>query len=201
MLFSDGEVLLMPPRVKITREQILDAAVSVIRKSGLDGLNARSLAQELHCSTQPILYAFATMEELKRAAYRRADQLHTEYLLNTPPERDPLLGIGLNYIRFAVDEPQLFRFLFQSGYAEEKNLPEMIDSAELAPVLDAMQDGLGMDRPKTRDVFLTLALFVHGYASLHANNPLTYDEDLAAAHLERAFTGAVAAVSQEEERK
>ncbi len=191
----------MPPRVKITKEQILDAAVSIIRASGLDGLNARALAHELHCSTQPILYAFSTMEELKRAAYRRADQLHTEYLLNTPPERDPLLGIGLNYIRFAVEEPRLFRFLFQSGYAEEKNLLEMIDSAELTPILDAMQEGLGMDRSKTRDVFLTLALFAHGYASIHANNTLAYDEDLAAAHLERAFLGAVAAVSQEEDSK
>lgn len=191
----------MPPRVRITKEQILDAAVSIIRASGLDSLNARSLAQELHCSTQPILYAFSTMEELKRAAYRRVDQLHTEYLLNTPPERDPMLGIGLNYIRFAVEEPRLFRFLFQSGYAEEKNLLEMIDSAELSPVLDAMQEGLGMDRPKTRDVFLTLALFAHGYASIHANNTLTYDESLAAAHLERAFLGAVAAVSQEEDSK
>ena len=188
----------MPPRVKITKEQILDAAVSIIRKNGLDSLNARALAQELHCSTQPILYAFATMEELKRAAYRRVDQLHTEYLLNTPPERDPLLGIGLNYIRFAVEEPRLFRFLFQSGYAEEKNLLEMIDSAELSPVLDAMQEGLGMDRSKTRDVFLTLALLAHGYASIHANNTLEYDEGLAAAHLERAFLGAVAAVSQED---
>ena len=191
----------MPPRVKITKEQILDAAVSIIRKNGLDSLNARALAQELHCSTQPILYAFSTMEELKRAAYRRVDQLHTEYLLNTPPGSDPLLEIGLNYIRFAVEEPRLFRFLFQSGYAEEKNLLEMIDSAELSPVLDAMQDGLGMDRPKTRDVFLTLALFAHGYASIHANNTLEYDEGLAAAHLERAFLGAVAAVSQEEETK
>ena len=191
----------MPPRVKITKEQILDAAVSIIRASGLDGLNARALAHELHCSTQPILYAFSTMEELKRAAYRRVDQLHTEYLLNTPPEGDPLLGIGLNYIRFAVEEPRLFRFLFQSGYAEEKNLLEMIDSAELTPVLDAMQEGLGMDRAKTRDVFLTLALFAHGYASIHANNTLTYDESLAAAHLERAFLGAVAAVSQEEDSK
>ncbi len=191
----------MPPRVKITKEQIVDAAVSIIRKSGLDGLNARALAQELHCSTQPILYAFATMEELKRAAYRRVDLLHTDYLMDTPPDRDPLLGIGLNYIRFAVEEPQLFRFLFQSGYAAEKNLLEMIDSAELTPVLDAMREGLGMDRQKTKDVFLTLALFAHGYASIHANNTLEYDEGLAAAHLERAFIGAVAAVSQEEETK
>ena len=191
----------LAPRTRITKEQIVDAAVAVIRKSGLDSLNARSLAQELRCSTQPILYVFSTMEELKRAAYARADRFHTDYLLNVPPEGDPLLGIGLNYIRFAVEEPQLFRFLFQSGYAREKNLPEMLEAEELAPVLDAMQEGIGLDAAKTKDVFWTLALFAHGYASIHANNDLDYNEELAAARLERAFLGAVAAASQEEETK
>ena len=186
----------MPPRAKVSREQIVDAAVAVIRKAGLDSLNARALAQELHCSTQPILYAFSTMEELKRAAYARVDRLHTEYLTKVPPESDPLLGIGLNYIRFAVEEPQLFRFLFQSGYAEEGSLPEMIDSEELVPVLAVMQEGSGLDREGTRDVFLTVALFAHGYASIMANNALAFDEKQIAEHLERCWKGAVLAVTQ-----
>ncbi len=188
----------MPPRVKITREQIIDAAVAIIRKSGLDSLNARALAQELCCSTQPILYAFATMEELKRAAFARADQLHTEYLMNTPPEGDPLLAIGLNYIRFAVEEPQLFRFLFQSGYVAERSLKEMLDSAELTPILVPLQAELSLEEGKAREVFTILALFTHGYASIHANNDLDFDEKQAAVQLERAFYGAAAAVREEE---
>ena len=96
---------------------------------------------------------------------------------------------------------RLFRFLFQSGYAKEANLLEMIDSEELVPVLTAMQEGLGMDREKTRQVFLTVALFAHGYASIIANNALEFDERLVAVHLERAFNGAVLAVSQEEDNE
>ena len=33
---------------------------------------------------------------------------------------EPMLEIGLNYIRFAIEEPHLFRFLFQSGFAVER---------------------------------------------------------------------------------
>ena len=110
------------------------------------------------------------------------------------------MGIGLNYIRFAVEEPQLFRFLFQSGYAEEKSLLEMIDSEELIPVLAAMQEGAGLSMEKTRQVFLTVALFAHGYASIIANNGLEYDEDLIAEHLERAWNGAFLAAAQKERR-
>ncbi|MBQ3404577.1 MAG: TetR/AcrR family transcriptional regulator [Oscillospiraceae bacterium] len=188
----------MPPRVRITEEMIVGAATEIIREKGLEKLNARAVAEKLGCSTQPVLYCFATMEELKRAAYARADRIHTEYLMDTGPDCDPVLGMGLNYIRFAVEEPRLFRFLFQSGYAAENSITEMLDSKELEPVLAAMQESLGMDMQKTGEVFLTVALFTHGYASIIANNGMEFDECLAATHLERAFTGAVLAVGQED---
>ncbi|MBR4549335.1 MAG: TetR/AcrR family transcriptional regulator [Oscillospiraceae bacterium] len=188
----------MPPKSKITRDMIVDAAVKVARETGAEAVNARTVAQTLHCSTQPVMYHFSTMEELKRAAYSQADRFHTDYLMHSSGKINPLLEIGLHYIRFAIEEPHLFRFLFQSGYAKESNLSEMIASEELAPVLSAMQEGLKMDPDKTRKVFLTVALFAHGYASIIANNALEFDERTVAAHLERAFNGAVLAVRQEE---
>ena len=74
----------------------------------------------------------------------------------------------------------------------------MIDSEALEPVLAVIQAALGMDATKTREVFLTVALFAHGYASIIANNSLEYDEKQIAAHLERAWNGAVLAAKQEE---
>ena len=191
----------MPPKTKIAREMIVDAALEVIRQSGFGNVNARTVAAQLGCSTQPVMYHFETIESLKRAAYARADRLHTAYLMNSPPGQDPVLGIGLNYIRFAVEEPQLFRFLFQSGYAEENSLLDMIDSEELTPVLAAMQEGLGMDQDRTREVFLTVAMFAHGYASIIANNGLEFDEALIASHLERTWEGAVLAARKENDHE
>ena len=76
----------------------------------------------------------------------------------------------------------------------------MIDSEELRPVLAALHEGLGMDADRTRAVFLTVALFAHGYASIIANNGLEYDEALIAEHLERAWDGAVLAASREDDK-
>ena len=181
----------MPPKTRITKDMIIQAAVEVARQSGHENINARTVSEQLHCSTQPVMYHFSTIDAMKRAAYARVDQMHTEYMMTVSPQRDPLLGIGLNYIRFAVEEPQLFRFLFQSGYAQENSLLEMIDSEELIPILAAMQEGAGLSMEKSRDVFITVALFAHGYASLIANNHLEFDEKLIAEHLERAWNGAV----------
>ena len=188
----------MPPRAKITREMIVDAAVEVVRRHGFEEVNARTVASMLRCSTQPVMYHFGSIDSLKRAAYALADRMHSEYMMNIPPGRDPVLGIGLNYIRFAVEEPQLFRFLFQSGYAEENSLLEMTGSDGLAPVLEAMKEGSGLSMEKTREIFLTVALFAHGYASLIANNHLEYDEETIAGHLEKAWNGAVLAAEREE---
>ncbi len=127
------------PKAKVTKEMVVEAAFTEARANGIAQVNARTVAKRLGCSTQPVLYYFATIQELKEAAYRKADRFHTEYLLHVPPQEDVLLGIGLNYIRFAVREPNLFRFLFQSGFAQEKSLLEMVDSPELEPVISAMQ--------------------------------------------------------------
>lgn len=192
----------MPPKAKITKDMVIDAAFEVAREMGAENINARTVSKKLNCSTQPVMYHFETIEELKKAVYAKSDQYHTEYLMDAKDfGQETVLGIGLNYIRFAIREPHLFRFLFQSGYAVENSLLEMIDSEELTPVILAMQESMNLSVEKTKEAFLTIALFVHGYASIIANNSLEYDEKLAAAHLERAYTGAVLAAREEKNEK
>ncbi|MCI8657864.1 MAG: WHG domain-containing protein [Oscillospiraceae bacterium] len=182
------------PKAKVTRDMVVEAAFAVARAAGAEQVNARTVSEKLGCSTQPVMYHFATIEALKRAVYAKADRYHSDYLMET---EDLPLGIGLNYIRFAIEELHLFRFLFQSGFAVEGSLPEMLDSAELEPILSAMQGVLGLGAGQTKEVFLTVALFTHGYASIIANNRLEFDEAAVSKHLERVWEGAVLAAQEE----
>lgn len=185
------------PKAKISREMVVDAAFEVARLMGAENVNARTVSEKLGCSTQPVMYHFSKIEEMKRAVYEKADAFHTEYLMNIDPQKGVTLSIGLNYIRFAIREPNLFRFLFQSGFAVENSLLDMINSEELKPVLQAMQGAMEMTMEQTKEVFLTIAMFAHGYASIIANNSLEYDEKTVAADLERAYRGAVLAAKEE----
>lgn len=185
------------PKAKVTKEMIVNAAFEVTRTAGVENVNARTVSEKLGCSTQPVMYHFAKIEDMKKAVYAKADRFHSEYLMNIEkPQNGIMLGIGLNYIRFAMEEPQLFRFLFQTGFVAENSLLEMIDSEELKPVLSAMQEAMGIDPEQTKEVFLTIAMFAHGYASIIANNSLDYDEAVVAAHLKRAYRGAILAVKE-----
>ena len=115
----------MPPKARVTKDMVIDAAFEVARQTGAENISARTVSEKLNCSTQPVMYHFATIEALKKAAYAKADRFHTEYLMNAEPH-NIMLCIGLNYIRFAVEEPHLFRFLFQSGFSTKNNFLEMV---------------------------------------------------------------------------
>ena len=187
----------MPPKPKITREMVVDAAFEVARQTGSENINARTVSKQLNCSTQPVMYHFATIEALIKAAYEKADNYHTQYLMHIPEtQKDVLSGIGLNYIRFAVEEPNLFRFLFQSGFIAENTILAMIGSPELVPVISAVQEETKLNISQTKEIFMILAMFVHGYASITANNALTYDEKLISTYLKRVYTGAVLAIQE-----
>ncbi len=190
----------MPAKIKVTKEMIVDAAFAVARETGAENINARTVSEKLNCSTQPVMYHFATIEELKKTVYAKADRYHSEYIMAPKRRADgAMLGIGMNYIRFAIEEPHLFRFLFRSDYFDGATLPELIEAEELAPVLSAMQSALDMNAEQTKNVFLTVFLFAHGYASIIANNSLKYDEETINSQLNRAYTGAVLAARKKTE--
>lgn len=69
----------MPAKVKVTKEMIIQVAFDIARVTGAENINARTVSERLNCSTQPVMYHFATIEELKRAIYAKADCYHSEY--------------------------------------------------------------------------------------------------------------------------
>ena len=162
----------MPPRSKITREMIIDAAYEIVRESGEGSLNARSIADRLGCSTQPVLYVFRTMDEIRECVYQKADEYHSEYLMQTGENT----SIWKNYIRFSVRERNLFRFLFQSN-AFSGRIQGLIDDERLLPVLEAMSAQMGMEVKDVKKFFAAVYYPVHGIASLLANNSMEYDEE------------------------
>ena len=182
----------MPRKLAITREMILEGAFQLVREQGHEALSVRSLAARLGCSTQPVLYQFQSVEELRRETYRRADQFHTDYLMALTGEYPyPMLEIGMHYIRFAAEEQRLFRFLFQTDEFSGQSLEELIADPEAAPLLAVLGQVTGMDRERVEKLFLAIFIGVHGYASLLANNSMRYDPAAAQETLTAIFHGLI----------
>lgn len=106
----------MPPKAKITKEMILDVAFDIVQREDIDKVTTRSISQQLSCSIQPVLYYFATVEDIKREVYQKADEYHTNYIVNMENDYgNPMLAIGVNYIKFAIEERNLWGCLCYEG--------------------------------------------------------------------------------------
>jgi len=188
----------LPPKQRITREMILEAAYAIAREQGAEQINARTISKQLGCSTQPVLYHFDHIEDIRREVCRMADEAHTAFLMRFPEDADPMVAIGLNYIRFAAEEKLLFRMLFQSDNVNAQSIADLVDVPDLIPVLKIFQREAGLSAEQTKLVFKTLAMLVHGCASMLANNSMEYNEAEIIPMLETAFMGMVGAMKTED---
>lgn len=188
----------MARTASITSDMVVQAGFDVVREGGLDALTIRAVAARLGCSTQPVLSSFPTSEQLKMAVYEFADQFHSAYLAQPDQATsDPLLSTGMRYVRFAAEERNLFRLLFQSDGLGRGSVHDLMDNEALAGIVSLVADGAGVDERIAHGAFECLTLVAHGYASFLANNALVFDEAHCAQVLTAAFEGAVGAFGRE----
>ena len=162
----------MPPKSKVSREWIVQTALEMVCRDGSENLNARALAAAVGCSTQPIFSNFATMEELREAVRQAAYAKYGEYQQQAMEQTEipPYKASGLAYIRFAVEQPQLFRLLFMRGRTPQ----QMTESSkEIEEILSVIQTATGYSREKALRFHLEQWAFVHGVAVMLVTNYLT----------------------------
>ena len=178
----------MPPKPKINRQMILDASLEIIREQGHEMISARTIAEKLGCSTQPVMYHFRTIEEIREAVYKLADEYHTCFIMPKGDKGyDPLLELGLNYIRFGFEEKNLFRFLFQTNSFAGLNAAALMADPGLGEMLTMVSSTIGCTEDEARDAFFNLFVAAHGIASLIANNSMDYEEDTFRKVLENTY--------------
>ena len=99
---------------------MIAAAMRVVRGSGYAALTAQSIANILGTSTRPIFTCFETMENVRAEIYAEAIKIYDGYTDAGLKEKIPFLGVGMQYIRFAREEPELYRFLFLTRAQDKK---------------------------------------------------------------------------------
>ena len=70
----------MPPKVKFTKDEIIQAALNVARVKGASSVSTRDIAAELQVSTRPIFTYFDTMEEVRAEIRKAAEVVYEGYV-------------------------------------------------------------------------------------------------------------------------
>lgn len=191
----------MPPKPKVTRDIVLEAALGLLREEGMDAVNARNVAKKLGTSTQPIFSHFASMEELREAICAYAEHLYNTAMLEAMQGGDNgFLEMGLAYIRFARTEKKLFQLLFMSSRLQQEKVMDIAGSTEGDDQVIAMIGSMtGLSADRARKLYSGIWFTTHGIASLVATNGSTMDDTEARVVLGSVFKGLLAALQKEGE--
>ena len=166
---------------KVTRKDVLDAALAIVRERGEGALSARTVAERAGCSVQPIYSQFGDMRQLVRALYDHARAWVAAY--NREHALDGCNAFesnGLAHLRLARTERPLFHFLYLSPHMDATGFAEVYDSVAIEGVQRCIEELGGLPPAEARELHLDMIVYVHGMAAMLATGADFSDEELVA---------------------
>ena len=177
----------MPPKIKITKEDIIKTATQLVRESGDSAINARAVATALNCSTQPIFCNFESMDELRDAVVLNAYNIYTDFIKNEvgSGKYPPYKAFGMAYVRFAKEEKELFKVLFMRARTEKSFVP----TSDFDESVEMIMKANGVSRESAELIHLEMWTCVHGIGTILATSFLELDFELISNMLTDVYQG------------
>lgn len=173
-----NEVTRMPPKIRFSREAVVEAAFAIARKDGMEAVNARAIAKELGCSTQPLFREFQTMDQIKDEVRASAMKLYDQSVMRAMMGAEkPYKAAGMAYLHFAKNEPALFKLLFMYDRGKDKDKREGENDPSADYVLEALMKSQRLSREKAKLFHLYSWIYVHGMASMIATNYVDFSDE------------------------
>lgn len=168
----------MPTTTRITKEMILNAAFDITRNEGIEKLSNREIAKKMNCSIRPIYYQFKNSEELYKALYNKINSYFYDFIMKNIVDDIPhYKQIGINYIKFAQEETNLFKVLFMSPARNLPNTFVATDKNGFAGVIDAIKLSTHLSEKDIKSFHTKMWIFVHGIATLTVSKSVKFTEE------------------------
>lgn len=159
----------MPPQSKISKDSLLQSASAIIREQGSNALNARSLAKKNGCSTQPIFSKFDSMEDvIGQVRELEFEGFKAHFSESMQGESNPLVGAGMAFMSYAVENPNMFSFLFlEKNSGEETGAPSVSFLKETLfskDIITYVKNDSGLDEAYVKSVIGNFYYYLAGKA-------------------------------------
>lgn len=170
----------MGRRTQITKEIILEAALKLLIREGYAAINIKSLAGEIGCSTQPIVWHFENMQRFRQEFFLYCICYTKEQFTVWNGSLDDLLTeTGQGYITIACRMPHLFRFVFVDNKEECKN-SEVVQDLQLdntKKIIRLLCEEKGLNEQQAASFLMDYEFYIHGIASYTASGFCNYTEE------------------------
>ena len=170
------------------RAALIVAAEALLTRRGPAELSLRGVAREAGVSAMAPYRHFADKDALLAAVagdgFHQFEARLREATSAAPDPRAGLIAQGVAYVRFAHDQPALFRLMFGPLITKAVALEHL--DRDSAPALDALRDAVAAaypeaDAQRRDDLVLTCWSMVHGLAGLIVDGRLPASAEVAEA--------------------
>ena len=142
-------------------------------------INARSIAQKMNCSVQPIYSCFGNMEGLMQQLFLHVKKYLDRYVDAHADRNNYFESIGKCHIGFASDEKFLFRFLFQSPYIKASSIKDIYRMYARIDVAQDISSTLGLSKEDAEKLYTHMMVYTHGIACMIAADAVHFSfEDI-----------------------
>lgn len=166
----------MAPKNKYTKEEMISAALRVVRAKGMEALTAKALAEELGTSTQPVFTCFSTMESVKKEVRAAAEEVYDAYVAQGLRQEISFYGFGTQYVRFAREEPELYRLLFLTREDGACGALEAMKHSQQR-VRPSLEKTYHLSPEEADRFFRDLWLVAHSFATLIVTGGCPYSDE------------------------
>jgi len=181
-------VALRPDDIAAFRRRASDAATRLFAAHGYEGVTMRALAAELGCSAMTPYRYLGGKEELfalvRADAFRRFADRQQQAADGGGDVIARLLRLKRAYIRFAVEQPDAYRIMFELRQPSPRDYPEVAEQSRRGfsylhqAVTEAVAAGHFSGEPLT--IAHLLWANTHGLVSLHLAGKLAMGRSLEA---------------------
>lgn len=177
----------MPPRPRFTKQMIEDAAFELAKQRGIEAVAAREVAKSLQMTVTPIFACYRNMSDLKAAVYARAKKDFQDYLDGCLEYKPAFQAFGLRWIRYATENPNLYRMLVQALNTPEQVKGLLQDLWE--PLVAEVMESFGTTRSAAIAMLEHMLVYGIGLCALLLQGAVTLSEEEISYRLSRQFFG------------
>ncbi len=156
----------MPPKVRFTKEKVIQAAFDVVREFGPQSFTVRMVSQKMGASSQPIFTHFTSMDDLMAAVMEEARKFYNVYAERGLASETPFKMFTMEYICFAVEEPNLFSLLFMQKRTNCEMDDFLIAEGHYDEVIACIKQDFDMDDELARKFYCSVWMYAHGLATM-----------------------------------
>lgn len=179
----------MGRKTQITKDTILETALQMLIRDGYGAITVKTLAAEIGCSTQPVVWHFESMSGFRKAFLEYCmDYAKRQFTVWNKSLDDLLAETARGYITIACNMPNLFRFVFVDNKDECRN-SEVVQKLQLdntKRIIHLLCEEKGLTETQAASFLMNYEFYIHGIASYTASGFVNYPEEEIVAMANRA---------------